>query len=234
MSAPKESTVRSTVPTVFQKVLRTPTAWRLTGLTWWTATVATRGRYLSTEEYLADSRTLVNRMHGLLQPHFTVLEFGCGIGGNLITISPQIDHGIGLDINRGFVRIAQRLARRCRARNVEFLAYDGSKFPKLPPFDLIFSLGVFERIPKTIVDSYISRFQALLKPGGSVVLFFLHSGAVAAGVTRRLGSGAFVFWTREEVAGLMQRHGYVSCKLDDWFSNGRSVAYTCYASKQAS
>lgn len=217
-----------------QKVLRSALAWRLTGLSWRTATIATRSRYLSVEDYLSDSSFLASRIGHVLRRGDVVLDFGCGIGGNLIVISPQIARGFGVDINRGFVRIARRLARRHGVSNLEFLTYNGSDFPDLPPLDLVFSFSVFERIAKQAVDSYMRQIAAVLKTNGHAVLFFLHSGAITAGVTGRLGADAYVFWSRSEIEHLMQRHGLEVFRFDDWLTmGGLNIGFLCSVMKCA-
>ena len=106
--------------------------------------------------YLSDS---FNKMKEGVLPYLkngNVLEFGSGLGGNLISIHNFVERGVGVDINRFYVRKANKLAYRTRANNIKFTKYDGKAESLKGNFDSIFSIGVFKRIPKEEVYKYVN------------------------------------------------------------------------------
>ncbi len=123
------------------------------------------------------------------------------MGGNLISIAERIERGIGLDVNPGYIRVADAILRKRMIGNIKFLRYDGVKIPiqDLPEFDLIFSIGVFERLPKSSVYAYTSQLKQVLKPGGKFLIYLLSERAKHSNFTRRLGNDAYVFWSEEEI-----------------------------------
>lgn len=195
---------------MFQRLLRTEFVWKLSGISYTTAVVATKGHYISPVDYTdyCRNQTDVTLRGDLFGRSARVLEFGCGIGGNLFAISPRIREGVGLDVNRGYIRIARRLANRFGFRNLTFASYDGSTLPDLGPFDLVFSLNVFERIPKARVRRYLEWMASALAKSGTLVALFLTSDARASQFTRSLGDSAYVFWDRGEAEEAIRGVGF--------------------------
>jgi cyclopropane fatty-acyl-phospholipid synthase-like methyltransferase len=159
------------------------------------------------------------------------LEFGCGLGGNLIAIASEIERGFGIDINRGYLRHARRLARSASASNLEFRWYDGGSFPQLDGIDFAFSLGVFERISKKDVEFYIRQIRDAVVPHAWVSLYFLSGDAIQSGFTRRLGEESYVYWNPEELKSMFDRAGFCLVSISDWkgLDGCSTVAYLCTA-----
>jgi cyclopropane fatty-acyl-phospholipid synthase-like methyltransferase len=131
-----------------------------------------------------------------------VMEFGCGLGGNLLAVSENIRYGVGVDVNRGFLRIAAQLCRKAGVRNLSFIWYDGKTLPPLGLFELVFSIGVFERLPKEQVRSYVEHLKKVLVPEGKLVLYFLTDSAKNSDFSRRLGPESYVYWSEDQLRGL--------------------------------
>ena len=189
-------------------LLRTNAVWRLTGLTYATAVMATQGHYISKD----DLRRVGEEEMKPLFPYFTaqsrVIEFGCGIGINLFGIADKIKTGYGMDINAFYIRIASSLKKRYHMTNVEFLSYDGVHFPKLPKSDVIFEKGVFERIPQNQVKKYVCELKNnYLSETGTMIMYFLTDRARGSEFTKRLGDEAYVFWDRFQINQLLKECG---------------------------
>jgi SAM-dependent methyltransferase len=56
----------------------------------------------------------------MLQPRI-VVDVGCGSGAALIVLSPAIEFGVGLDVSREMLRVAERQASKAAAANLRFL-----------------------------------------------------------------------------------------------------------------
>jgi SAM-dependent methyltransferase len=217
-------------------VFRSAWLWRLTGATYRSAVIATRGHYLPLEGYLSESQQMTLRLHPFLRTESKVLEFGCGLGGNLFAISQRIGRGTGLDVNGGYIRQASRLATTLRINNIRFLQYDGMQFPEIGRFDVVFSFAVFERIPKSKVATYVSWLVSRLVEGGRIIFYFLDSTAKETGFTDRLGPDAYSFWTAEEASALIQRNGCTVETVEGWnhwLPSERCIAHICVAVKHS-
>ena len=132
-------------------VLSSKFVWRLTGLTYTTAVIATNGSYLSKMRYVNIGKEEMKIFSSYLNKDKTVLEFGCGLGKNLFGIANLVRMGYGIDINALYIRLAEKFAKKYNLNNLKFLKYDGLNFPDIPTVDLVFEKGVFERIDKTLV-----------------------------------------------------------------------------------
>ena len=108
-----------------KRILSSNFIWRLTGLTYRTAIIATHGTYVNVQKYIIEGK------HGmlLLAKYFdsskNVLEFGCGPGKNLFGISDKIKAGYGIDINSGYIRIANKIKNKYHIENLIFMKYNG-------------------------------------------------------------------------------------------------------------
>jgi SAM-dependent methyltransferase len=208
-----------------KKLLRTTLVWRASGLAYPTAIVATKGSFMDPSAYFElcrkENAEVLSRY--LVDGQTTVLEFGSGLGGNLISISPRIARGVGIDVNRGYVRIARLLARHSRASNLDFLCYDGVHLPQLGRFDIALCLNVFERLPRLDVARYVRWMQTQLAPHGILIAFFLHEGAVRTGFADRLGEDAYVFWTLEQAEKVLNQSGFRVLDTVDWLEKGHLV-----------
>lgn len=203
--------------TVVQRLLRSNLAWRLSGLTLPTAILATSGRVRTVSDYLDLTRRQMKLLSSQVEFKGHVLEFGSGLGGNLIAIRDRLIDGIGLDINRSFLSHARALARIAGASNLQFVEFDGHVFP-FPErsFDCIFSIGVFERLPRSRVRQYVTSFSGLLKPGGVCALYFLSDIAMATTFSNLLGRDAYVTWRPDEVTGLVKGTAFSIIESFPW------------------
>lgn len=182
-----------------QPLIRSEVAWRASGLTYATAVVATTGSFCSRHQYLENMANRMETFTPWFKPTDSVLEFGCGLGGNIIGVSPRIRRGYGVDINRLFVRSASRLGRLAGADNLSFVGYDGRLVPRLYPVDVVLSIGVFERLPKGLVVGYLSQLRRMLQPGGRMILYFLTDQAIERGFGRVLGRESYIGWQGDEL-----------------------------------
>jgi SAM-dependent methyltransferase len=208
--------------------LRSEVLWRASGLTYATSVIATTGSYGTREQYLASMAARMKQLRQWFHPTDRVFEFGSGLGGNLIAVAPEIRLGYGVDINPLFVRRANRLANLAGARNVEFVAYDGVSIPYRYPVDVVLSIGVFERLPKPLVRSYLKQFRRLMPGGGTLLLYFLTVEAIRSGFGRVLGGDAYVPWERSEILDALATAGFgVTEVLGHFPSEGDTFVLRC-------
>jgi len=97
-----------------------------------------------------------------------VLEIGCGDGWNAIQTFNKVDRYVGTDISTVAINEAKNRFLNDNY-NVKFI--DTTDIISLNEcFDLIFSITVFQHIPREVTAKYISDSYQILKSGGC--LFF--------------------------------------------------------------
>lgn len=190
-----------------KKILASKIAWQLTGLTYTTAVIATHGKYISKKIYTSIGKDEIKNFLPYLSGNKTVLEFGCGLGKNLFCISNAITTGYGIDINPLYISLAKKLAKKYNFNNLYFLQYNGIEFPDIPKIDVIFEKGVFERLNKTMVATYIKRLSEYLNKKGIIILYFLMERVRGTEFTKKLGDSAYVFWKHDEIESLLGNNG---------------------------
>lgn len=219
-----------------QRALGSNIVWRLSGLTYRTAVIATRGAYIPPDGYLEQSRSQTGRLERFLSPGTVVLELGCGIGGNLISVNSRIRHGFGIDPNPGYIRIARSLSKRVGSSNLDFMTFDGETLPTLPAVDFAFSIGVFERLPKALVRREVQAISKVLKPGGTFAAYFLSDRVLGSLFTKRLGDRAYVVWGESELEQLFSEYELKLLEVSDWrdLDDRFVIAHMCISTKKTS
>jgi len=101
----------------------------------------------------------------------TVLDFGCGWGGESAWLATQARKVVGCDINPDSLEDARRFKATSGLHNLEF-AQCGEQSLPFPDqsFDAIFSTNVFEHVMHPL--EILSEIRRVLKPGGSFVSTF--------------------------------------------------------------
>jgi SAM-dependent methyltransferase len=122
---------------------------------------------------------------------------------------------VGLDISPGLLRLARRLGKG--EKKVSFIGYDGTTFPfETEMFDFVFSVGVFERIPKRLVERYLVEIQRVLKPDAKAFLYFLSHRAINTGFTTRLGSNSYFYYSQADSCSLISSSGMEVIRIITW------------------
>src|SRR5712692_686499 len=200
--------------TLGRQILKNGMWWDISSLSLSTALLATRGNP-DLSRARKDSQTLVTELLALLPNEATVLEFGCGIGLNSIAMAPFCRNVVGLDISPGLLRLARKLGKA--ERNVSFIGYDGKTFPfGSEMFDFVFSVGVFERIPKRLVERYLVEIQRVLKHNAKAFLYFLSHRAINTEFTTRLGSNSYFYYSQADSCSLISSSGMEVVRIIRW------------------
>lgn len=196
-------------PSPVRRLLGSAIAWKLSGLTYGTAVIATTGSYLDIDTYVAEMETRMKRLEEYLPPNSVSLDFGTGLGGNLFGARKFIRKGVGVDVNPFFVRRAGLIARRRNYSNLSFLPYDGRRLPVLEPFDCFISIGTFERLSPQIVSNYLSQAVVQCNAHARFILYFLTERSRDSTFGQLLGQERYVYWTEEKLHALFDTNGLV-------------------------
>jgi len=105
-----------------------------------------------------------------IQPHYNVLEIGCGPGHSTLNFTSFIKSGkiVGVDISAENIKIAKELHKN--NSNVEFIVSDMSDFSHELKFDVICLPDVLEHI---LIEQHHSLFKTLrnvLKDTGKIII----------------------------------------------------------------
>lgn len=214
---------------MLKKILSSNIVWKLSGLTFRTAVIATHGYYVSIPKYLSETKSQMRNIEDYFGKDTSVMEFGCGLGGNLLAVSDLVKNGVGLDINSLYIRQANRLKSKYKVENVQFKSYDGANIQfRDNEFDLIFSLGVFERINKITSRYLLSQLSHKIKADGKLILYFLNPRARGTPFVNKLGENSYAYWCKTEIEKLALENSLKIEDIIEWksgFSNEiKSVA----------
>ena len=107
-----------------------------------------------------------------LEPHYSVLDYGCGVGRWTLWFAPQVHRVVGVDLSPKMVEAARQAADEAGIQNAEHHALDG--------MPLAFEDGVFDLVNAVWVLRYIvdaddlartvEEICRVVRPGGYVTL----------------------------------------------------------------
>ena len=112
--------------------------------------------------------TKLRKTQEYLEPHMSVLEFGCGTGTTAITHAPHVAHILATDASSRMLEIAQQRANEAGVTNVDFnvTTIEGLTAPP-GAFDAVLALNILHLVED--VDAVLAKTRELLKPGGLFV-----------------------------------------------------------------
>ena len=105
---------------------------------------------------------------GLVQRHFNLLDFGCGIGNLYESVKQFFPHVSYTGVDKSEESINQ--ARSHFSESSIFHNLHSENW-KLTQYDLIFSAGVFHHIPHDEHKNILKDLSALLKPMGKIAIW---------------------------------------------------------------
>jgi len=104
-----------------------------------------------------------------LQPHWTVLDMGCGIGRWSFVFAKRCKKVVAVDYSGELLKIAQAEAKSRMLKNIEFIESSALDFSYPEQFDLILVAGVLLYINDEDIENVVKNSGRLLKPHGILV-----------------------------------------------------------------
>ena len=103
-----------------------------------------------------------------------VLEVGCSVGSNLLSIAYGLPDAtlVGIDLSEGQIALARERAVEIGLRNVTFEVADLANYEAEEPFDYIIGLGVFSWISEPLREKLLALCGRLLAPNGIAYLTY--------------------------------------------------------------
>ncbi|MDM4018196.1 class I SAM-dependent methyltransferase [Roseiconus lacunae] len=106
-----------------------------------------------------------------------VLDAGCGTGTVLLELASFITHGIGIDVSKRMLEVADHKRAVAKITNVNFafgslmdLSTDFLRQNNLPLQDAILSTYAMHHLPQAAKENLVSRLAPMLTQGGSLVV----------------------------------------------------------------
>lgn len=128
------------------------------------------------------------------------LEIGCGYGQWMAPLSKLVERVDGFDIHQTLVdKFAEQMSE---FPNAVMKVGDGKTIPFDGHYTLIYSISVFQHMPREIVKGYIQEAAWSLSNGGRCVFHFRHAdndGPYANDIVVDHPGDWSVGWTEEEV-----------------------------------
>lgn len=116
-------------------------------------------------------RILLYRLHNFLKKTDTVLDIGCNCGFFDIQISSLVKYVYGIDIEQGFIEVANRAKEYLGVNNVQFKSIDFYEERLNKKFNVVFSFAVHElMLERFTEEEYVSHLTDILESEG--LLFF--------------------------------------------------------------
>jgi SAM-dependent methyltransferase len=149
------------------------------------------------------------------------LEIGCGYGEWMIPLAQHVTAVVGVDIHEGPIAKARELFLE---RGVSCVAQvnDGLTLP-FPDaeFSLVYSISVFQHLPRSIVQGYLRETARVLGPTGRAVHHFRNAANVgpypplAKDIAPNHTGDFSVGWTAGEVLDAGRDAGFAHVEVRD-------------------
>jgi cyclopropane fatty-acyl-phospholipid synthase-like methyltransferase len=127
------------------------------------------GREAVYQKGYAQIATLAQRLErqtGFSLEGARALDFGCGVGRNVLPLAERCEHVYALDVSPAVLREGSGNAQRRGLENIDWL--DASKLPELDGrYDLAISFFVFQHIPSREGERVFATLVRGLRPGGA-------------------------------------------------------------------
>ena len=183
------------------------------------AVPAVTSEYTSLEDSLESGRSIVAMFEqlGLLHHDAVALEIGCGIGRIEYHLYKRVKFCYGVDISPSMI---QKARANVSAPNVKFLCTDGVGLAEFgdSAIDLIYSIFVFQHLPRDIVDIYAQDSFRKLVPGGRFVFQMMVDDSRLLPEPPATHPYGLRYYTRSEVRCLLDTAGFGQATIYDFKS----------------
>lgn len=150
------------------------------------------------------------------------LEIGCGYGQWMIPLSKRVAHVSGVDVHASPIAKASELfyAHSVHNASVGICSGDTVCYPD-ETFSFVYSISVFQHLPKKMVNSYLAETRRLLSNGGRCFHHFRNIDNVgpyptpATDIVANHQGDFSCGWTASEVATSAACAGFSEFKVVD-------------------
>jgi len=160
--------------------------------------------------------------HGELNNKCNALEIGCGYGQWMIPLSKHVGHVSGFDIHAAPIAkaIEKFNAHGVFNASVGLGHGDTIQYPS-GVFDLVYSISVFQHLPRPMVLSYLKESKRVLVDNGVAVHHFRNADNVgpypkpADDIVVNHTGDFSCGWTTQQIIDAAGEAGFTHCKVID-------------------
>ena len=116
-------------------------------------------------------------------PPGRALDLGCGTGTNVVYLAQHGWEAVGVDFAGRAIAKARRRARGARVE-ATFVVGDVTRLAVVGPFDLALDIGCLHSVPVGGRAGYAAGLAAVMRSGGTYLLYAFAPGGPAFGLTR--------------------------------------------------
>lgn len=119
-----------------------------------------------------DANIIASFFKGRNMSNWRVLEYGCGVGRLMEPLSRRFGKIHGIDISDEMVKLGRQ---RLQGSQFSFHVLENGGLPFSDGcFDLVYSMHVFQHMPKSSFLSIMPEIARVLKPGGLFLFHIMH------------------------------------------------------------
>lgn len=146
------------------------------------------------------------------------LEIGCGYGEWMIPLSKMVATVNGFDIHPSILEKAREKFAEHRVENCRVTQGDGLTIPTMVigkenyGYDLVYSISVFQHMPRSIVRRYMRGAREVLASTGRVLFHFRFAGGGGTwsdDITEHHRRDWSVGWTEAQIAEAAKEAGFL-------------------------
>lgn len=148
----------------------------------------------------------------LINRKIRVLDIGCGVGRVEYALAESIEKCVGIDIAPSMIKLARK---NVKAKNVTFLITSGDSLREVKDekFDLVFSLLVFQHLPRRIFQKYVKEANHILVKGGRIFFQIPIYQRQKPSEPPKNHPWALRYYSLEELKRVVRKMGFVGIKF---------------------
>lgn len=147
------------------------------------------------------SREQLRRL-GLPTTWGRVLDFGCGAGRLSQALAQHAEAVVGLDVAPPMLEAARSLDRS--GGRVTFVLNEDPDLRAFEDgsFDLVYTMRVMQHLPRPVLESYLTEFVRVLRPGGVAIVHIpTRPMWTLRGIVWRAAPTAVIRWAQRRLLG---------------------------------
>ena len=179
------------------------------------AAPAVSSQYPKLEDSLKSGAALVEMLETLQAIHENsrTLHIGCGIGRIELHLHKRVRLCYGIDISPSMIKKARAYVR---ADNVRFICTDALDSLPSNSLDLVFSIFVFQHLPRYKTQRYIQESLDKLCVGGKLVFQILVDDTGSMPEPSKNHPYGLRYYKREELRRLLSASGFSDVRFFDF------------------
>lgn len=168
--------------------------------------------YFDEKEFFKTGRDTVKFFvkQNLINPESKTLHIGCGIGRIEKHLIKDVKECYGVDISEVMIKKA---VSHNRSKNVFFVSNDGKSLPfENDFFDLVYSVLVFQHMPRKMFLQYLKEVKRVLKPTGNFFFQIPIDDLNQKIFPSEKNPWLMRYYKRKEIVTLLDKNGFKNLK----------------------